>query len=620
MSEIAVEWHERNLSIFHGTPNGNRNDTLNIQALKSFSLALGSEHLSTSQVEADYTSAAIALQMEKSSYAPTLRSALSAATPHEFYDNGNSPDQGKMDKSKLILAPVYTALEDYALAHGVPVSAFEKFQWVEGEHQNRKCLQVPHEDGVTRARFLDGENPKWKPIGSGHKPCWYSFKQAVSMATETSHKTIVLCNGQPSVVVGQNYGIAALAQTDGENKKITPPLLKRLLAAIKEHKLKVMIVFDGDDTGREATKKILEQLRMNKVAVSAVYFGGDDGYDLADHCKRHGKKAMSQLQRLAAYSVRAVDNEHKNKRLDYSMEGILAADENIVSPGEAVLIPFKSFHKYGGYAHMTAPGKMAMIMAPSGHGKTSFMETWADYWLKSGVDILWYSPEWEALETYFRRIQRNGGATYDQMQSLILYRNETARNVSKSQRQGGLLPSGVHEKTNQVRATVMAWPGDMFIYRAQSDIETVLAEMTKRLQLQRREGRRVGVAIFDYMQLLHTAKETKGKNSYEVLCALIKQWCIDNHIFALVGVQVTKTAGRNGNDLLGQYDAQWVRSDVFNLIVTLNIPTIEKFDDGVGVKQLSKIATANICKNSTGKTGEVQLKTNFEYLCWEDVE
>ena len=137
------------------------------------------------------------------------------------------------------------------------------------------------------------------------QPCWYGFNRAVDMAAKSKSKTIVLCNGQPSVITAQHYDIAALAQTDGENKKITKPLLKRLLDVTKEHKLKVMLAYDGDDTGRAATKLIQKQLQDNKVTVSIVQFGGDSGYDLADYCTQHKTGVMGKLLRLASYSARS---------------------------------------------------------------------------------------------------------------------------------------------------------------------------------------------------------------------------------------------------------------------------------------------------------------------------
>jgi hypothetical protein len=460
-----------------------------------------------------------------------------------------------------------------------------------------------------------------KPPGMVEKitPCWYGFKRGIAMAAKVAHKTVVICNGQPSVIAAQHHHVPAIAQTDGEGVDITKPLLKRLRDEIRDKGLSVILAFDGDETGRKSTEKIQKQLQANNIPVRAVQFGGDDHYDLADHCKRWGKSSMEQLQRLAAFSIRVQSDERKVGSLFDSMEGILCADESESTPGVSVAIPFKSFHDLGGYAYMTAPGKLAMIMAPSGHGKTSFMETWADHWLKSGIDVLWYSPEWDAMETHWRRIQRNGGATYDQIRELVMYRNEEFEGIPKHKRAGKLLPPELHRKTQDVNRTIKDWPGHLFCYKAQRVTETVLEHMSKRLQLQRREGRRVGIAVFDYMQLMRTQTEVSGKNTYEVIGDMLKDWCVDNHVFGMVGMQVKKSSGQTDN-LLGMYDAQWVRPDVFNLIVTLNITEKEKFSGGIGtgVMEKQELATAHVCKNSTGRIGEKQVRTNFRYLAWKE--
>jgi hypothetical protein len=598
--------------------------------MASYQLAYDDESkLSIDQVTRDYEAAAVALGLDKPGIQATLRSAMDGAKSNprqlDIPTNGNKPT-ATTPKANLVLAPTYTALEDYAIAHGCPVSAYEDAKWSEQDSPRGKCLlHVPCEDGVTRVRYLDGESPKWMPIkppGMEGKitPCWYGFTRAIAMAKASTHKTVVICNGQPSVIAAQYHSIPAIAQTDGEGKLITKPLLKRLKTAISENRLSVILAYDGDDTGREATKKVLEQLQANSIPVKVVHFGGDKGFDLADYCKRWKSQTMTQLQRLAAYSVRVKSDEHKTEGLAYSMEGILANDDDEQTPGASIAIPFKSFHHLGGYAYMTAPGKLAMIMAPSGHGKTSFMETWADLWLKTGIDVLWYSPEWDAMETHWRRIQRNGGATYDQIRELVMYRNEEFQGIPKEKRIGKLLTPELHKKTRQVNQSIVdTWPGKIFCYRAQRLTETVLGHMSKRLQLQRREGRRVGVAVFDYMQLMRTQQEIAGKNTYEVIGDMLKDWCVENHVFGLVGMQVKKSSGKT-DSLLGMYDAQWVRPDIFNLIVTLNITEQEVFSGGIGTGRMEKqeLATANVCKNSTGQIGEVQVRTNFRYLAWKE--
>ena len=370
---LAQQWHDNNLADFKASANGSRNDNLNKQAIKSFGLALGNQELSIAKVEDDYKSAAKALQMVDGEVVDTLRSALDGATPQAISQNGSNTHDTpqKRLETNMALAPTYTALEDYALAHGVPVSELDRHGWEEGvypygTHKGVACFIVPHEDGIKRARIKnpdEADGKKWLPIKPDDMkekitPCWYKFKDAVSIAAASKHKTIILCNGQPSAITAQHYKLPALAQTDGENKKITTPLLKRLLAVTTKHKLTVLLAYDGDDTGRAATKLIQKQLQDNKVVVRVVQFGGDDGYDLTDYCKQHKDDVFAKLLKLALYSDRILQPVLSRSQLADQTHGMITAPKEHIQAGEILIAPFKSFHKLGGFAYLYEPGNL----------------------------------------------------------------------------------------------------------------------------------------------------------------------------------------------------------------------------------------------------------------------
>lgn len=526
-----------------------------------------------------------------------------------------------------MLAPTYTALEDYALAHGVPVSAFQEAKWTEGIHNGRPCLFVPHEDGIVRVRFLDGEQPKWLPIkpdGMTDKivPCWYGFKRAIDMAKEADHKTLALCNGQPSVITAQYYGIAALAQTDGEGKKIEQPLLKRLLAAVKEHELKIIVAMDGDDTGRNATKDRQAQLQANGIQVSIVYFGGDDGYDLADYCKQHKTDIITKLIKLSKYNERELTPVVTGKELAFDFETMIRFPTKSLPTGEMVITPMKGLHEWGGLATMLLPGMMTEVMGPSGGGKTSFMETWLDVLRQRGFESLWYSPEWIPKTMHYRTLQRYGGAYADDIWASVLWHKEQANGIPESKREGR--PLKYNSKAGQLalktNSVIRKWPGDIHCFQSVAVTETVLEDMSKRLHRLRRDDKRIGVAFFDYAQLLHTVTEEAGRNSYEIIISKIKQWSKENCIHSIVGSQVTKEKARQCIDqgrLMGKYDSHWVAPNEFNLILSLNIQY-----DGVDPITQEPVKTnraiVNVCKNSTGQEGTVQMVTDFPHLRWID--
>jgi len=617
---MVQRWHEENLATFRSASNGSRNETLNIQALKSFGLALGDDNLSISQVESDYTSAATSLMMPSNEVKATLESALSAASPHHIFDI-QQPQHEQVDKSDLLIAPVYTALDDYAKAHGVSTQVFVDAQWTEGEHGGRKCLLVPHEDDMVRARFLDGDDPKWKPIQTGVTPCWYGFSKAVSKARAAKHKTIVLTNGQPSVVVGQHYGVPALAQTDGEGKPLQKLLLRSLQDAIKEHGLKVIVAMDGDDTGRKATKSKLEKLKSNGIRAKSVYFGGHDGFDLADYCKLHGENSMKELIKLSKYGGESKALTVTSDDITNSTHGILVAPGENITPGEKLIFPFKRFHNLGGYVYFCEPGKMAMVLAPTGCGKTSLMETFSDFWNTKGYDTWWYGREWTPQGMRFRAIQRYSNVvTTDMITEHIVHASEIDRGIPAKYHYGKPIAKGTQAYNEYLQANELidSWPGKLTVMDGHKTIEHVIEDMSTNIWKARREGRQVGCAFFDYAQILDTGSELINQTKYEKICGILEEWAQQMSIHVMVGAQPTKSRGlqvKTTNELLNEYDAMWIRPDPFKVVITLNIRHI---DNGAGEREKTPNAIANVCKNSEGRTGLIKLRTKFRHLSWKD--
>ena len=625
---LVQQWHKNNLADFAAS-NGNRNINLNSQALKSFGLALGNQELSVTTVESDYTAAGKALQMTDSSVKATLRSALKAASARTVDSNGQQPaSKAPVD---LKLAPTFSALADYAEAHGVPESAFIKAKWELGEfphgdYKGQPCFIIPHEDGIKRARFLKPSatgDTKWLPIGkTGGKSCWYGFNSAVSIAVASEHKTIVITNGQPSVIAAQYHGVPALAQTDGEGKLIQADLLKRLLTALATHKLKVCLVYDGDKAGRDATRQKTKQLKANGITPSAVMFGGNSGFDLADYCKKAQSNSMKWLLKLAAYSRRDIEVVVTGRKMADEFEQSLKFPLQYMPPGEMVITPMRQLHRLGGFAKMLQPGIMTEIIAPSGGGKTSFMETWVDELRKRGLHILWYSPEWSPRVMHLRAIQRHGGINADLYWDNVLWNKESELGIAETERKGKPLSikSDAGKSALKINEIIRNWPGEIHCFQSPAVTETILEHMTERLQYLRRCNVRVGVAFFDYAQLLRTKEVEPSKNSYELIVALIKTWCQDNWIHGVMGSQVTKELARACIDkgrLLGKYDSTWVAPNEFGSILSLNIVY-----DGKNIKTGEPLKTnqakINVCKNNTGQEGVIRMVTDFPRLRWLD--
>ena len=304
---------------------------------------------------------------------------------------------------------IYADLADYARKHGVEPHVFTAWGWRDGKHNNRPCIVIPgHDDGIDRVRMIDRAKAEFMPVVTGGRQrCLYGWEKAITLTGQG--RDLVLCNGQPSVVVAQYYNIPAIAQTDGE-AALEPRILEQLVAQLQTG-TKLIIALDGDEPGRTATAKIKEQLQAYDVAT--VDFGGNAGYDLGDFAAANKDDAYKKLRSLMQVSRRAPEQIVSLGDLTTAFDAFMD-DDKFEDVGEAVMMPFKSMHRLGGMAQMLPPGKMTAVVGGSGDGKTTFQETMRDALLKAGYDCLWYSPEWDTYETHWRIIQRNGGATTGQ--------------------------------------------------------------------------------------------------------------------------------------------------------------------------------------------------------------
>jgi hypothetical protein len=195
-----------------------------------------------------------------------------------------------------------TNLSEYAKTHGVKPIVFRQAGWFEATHPTDKRLGMvfPTSSG-DRWRFLDGRKPKFKsPLG--YKPCWYGLEKAVEMA-EREGKPLVICNGEPSVIVAQHYGIPACAMTSGERKSIPDSLEQQLRAVWKGD---ILIVPDNDDTGEGMALGLSRQLSQAGYNVFSIRLSGHKGFDLADFCALHREdsaKALYELDFVAGEKV-----------------------------------------------------------------------------------------------------------------------------------------------------------------------------------------------------------------------------------------------------------------------------------------------------------------------------
>lgn len=188
----------------------------------------------------------------------------------------------------------YTDLEDYAISHGVTKDVFIDAGWQEATvYQNRQALPFDTRTGQ-KYRFIDGNKPTFKPANRGYQPCWYLLDRALAIAA-AANQPLVICNGEPSTVVSQLYGLAATAHTGGENKDLPQQLVDQLRVAYSGQ---IIIALDCDRAGLAGANRLYHQLLTAGFGVRAVDLNGGLEFDLADFVRLHPLDASAALRAL----------------------------------------------------------------------------------------------------------------------------------------------------------------------------------------------------------------------------------------------------------------------------------------------------------------------------------
>lgn len=243
------------------------------------------------------------------SHSFTLR--IDADGEHGAFSDKAGGDSGSLydlaERLKIPLESTYTArtaipdsnmpyhtLADYAALKGVPVEAFTKAGWTEPiPYDKRLAFEFPT-GGGKRYRFSDGKKPKFKSQ-TGYKACWYGLKIAAQIA-RANNMPIILCNGEPSVIVAMHFKVPACAITGGEQPTIPAPLLDELKAVWQGS---IIIALDCDEAGRKAAAGKARILKAAGYVVKVIDLGLGDKGDLADTCKLHTDDTLAHLLKLA---------------------------------------------------------------------------------------------------------------------------------------------------------------------------------------------------------------------------------------------------------------------------------------------------------------------------------
>jgi replicative DNA helicase len=183
----------------------------------------------------------------------------------------------------------YDSLRQYAGVKGVPEQIFIDAGWKEITYfDGRPCFVFPTRGGL-RYRFIDGEKPSFKSC-DGFKPCWYGLDKAVATA---GARPLILCNGEPSTIVAQHFGLPAFCMPGGENHKVSAELMAELKSKWQGE---IVIALDCDPTGRRGVQRFTDAFTGMRYTVVDLML--EDKGDLADFCKLHEKSLAADFAAL----------------------------------------------------------------------------------------------------------------------------------------------------------------------------------------------------------------------------------------------------------------------------------------------------------------------------------
>lgn len=520
----------------------------------------------------------------------------------------------------------YRNAQAYAVARGLDFEdlqrvgmlevVFQNDRWSEDPNNGRPAIFFPTKGGK-RWRFLDGHKPKYTSE-KGFQRTWYGLDDKVLDNARKEHAPLIICNGEISAIAARFWGVPAISIAGGAEKSIPDDLLAELLSKWDG---RIAICMDCDDTGRQASEKIKQQLG-DKGAI--INLDLQAGQDLADFVKLWGGHSLKEIKRKMPLPPQQSITHREAAQLTQDRLDIRNTIE-----GKPIVIPFKSWHQFGGYAKIGWPGKLTAGVGMSGHGKTSWLNTGVDILLKRGDIGVGLMPEFEGDEYHWDRLQRYSGydgvplITAEMMMEWELWKKENELGIPQDQRLGRALSRDEMRVVHHISEEVKSWPGTFQLFPLDSSLEEVMIRMGDAVQDRRAHGELVTFAAFDYVQILKAKGYEEDDNSYEFVLGLIKQFCMQHKIHGFVTSQVNKTAdkaSRDHNKILGTTDMRYIRDDKINLLVTLNI----LYDD---LGQKAKVGdtpyyagVANLAKNNKGRTGNLNMCVDFEHLRWLDIQ
>jgi len=560
------------------------------------------------------------------------------ASPNEdkgtLYDlakllNIDLPNIGTAEESKR----AYTGLQEYAKLKGVPETAFTDMHWKAElvTIKGRPAIEFPTRGGL-RWRFVDGNKPYFisEP---GYRRCWYGLQRAVEMA-KALNKAVIFTNGEPSVVVGQHFGLPVTTITSGEKGTYPPELISQLKDIYSGE---VVIALDCDYKGSASALQLKAQLAAAGFKVRAVNLGLGDKGDIADYCKLHGSAAAESVYTLpdlevvkeAQAAVSPAPTVEYVSDLD-ALKTYIDEVNGDAPPGVPPLInPYTFLHKHGGLGRIIPAGKLLYFASISGGTKTIGFETGWEAYQDMGIHSIVYSPEWiddrGAVEMAARSVQRAGGVSVNDMMLNALYQQEQ---LFKMKTQAGKqLDSLTISESIGKAVQLMKRPGRVFYIKAPGlSVEKLCAQIEAICDIEAANGTVIRSVWIDFAQLLWLDKpESSGRLWIEAAIGLIKDTCRRKNLVGFISSQMrkddaemAKTGGKLSADMM-----QWLSDQQANFIlafvpqVDINGQRVIWIDPKNPQHRIGKLR-GRIVKNSLAelRDEEFEIPVDFLRLSW----
>lgn len=231
------------------------------------------------------------------------------------------------------------------------------------------------------------------------------------------------------------------------------------------------------------------------------------------------------------------------------------------SPPEIPIeFPLKSFWHLDGLARISSTGKIMGMVGASGSRKTSCLEMMADVYVKNGIPLWIWTPEWTPTEMAERTLQRMGGPTMTQLriQDLDKYRvNQLGLPSDPATR----LPENQWEWSAEQFRILRSWSQDVHyvhnVLLTVNELEEVIAEAKGLVKPFPQ------VLIVDYVQLLRANEvEESDEGGIYNLIQRLKVLCEHFGLLGWVATQVTKEESRRAE----QEGNLFKGSIVFNVV------------------------------------------------------